>query len=109
MVDHVGWAADLGGDPAGDDRDESRRAHHQRKAVQPAPVVEAPAGAGEKAPEAEREHEKAESDHDAERPEDDLQEWKSTRLNSSNQCATRMPPSARKQQNNKKEHTKYKI
>jgi hypothetical protein len=65
-------AADLRGHPPGNDRDEAGRAHQQREAMQPGPVVQLLPHPGGKAPEAEQEHQKAKPDHHSEGPEDDL-------------------------------------
>ena len=66
-VDGPGLAADLGGDPAGQHRDEARRAHHQREAVQPASSRRACRARGATgSTDAEQQHQQAQADHDAE-------------------------------------------
>ena len=68
-VDDKGLAPDLGRDPAGKDRHEPGRAHHERRAVQPAPVVKPALQPREAAEEPQRQHRKPDPDHQPERPE----------------------------------------
>ena len=70
-VDRVGLAADLGGDPARQHRDEAGRPHDHGAALEPAAAVEAAAPAQPDADQAEQGHEKADRDHDPEAPEHD--------------------------------------
>ncbi len=70
-VDDPRLAADLGGEPAGEDRDDARRTHREHGAQQRPRTYSVPRQRAQRAPEPEQDHQHAEPDHDAERPEDD--------------------------------------
>ncbi len=70
-IDHPGLASDLGGEPSGQQRHQTRGAHQHREAQKKLRPVELIAPACPGAPKAKQQHEEAQPDHDPEGPEND--------------------------------------